>query len=186
MKFGLPRYTLDRFFERVVRDYGARPALASLGETPITYAEFGARVARLREDLAQRGIRKGDRAAKGRSKNVIVGPSGENIYPEVIEEKLKESPFVEEALVHLAGGELVARVYPDYAYIQCLDRGKDEPDIARDIALILEGVRNEVNRRLSPASRLKRIIEQSEPFAKSPTNKIKRDEYLPDTASGGA
>ncbi len=121
---------------------------------------------------------------KGRSKNVIVGPSGENIYPEVIEDKLKDSPFVEEALVHMAGGELVARVYPDYAYIQCLDRGKDDPAIAQDIALILEGVRTEVNRNLSPASRLKRIIEQSEPFVKSPTNKIKRDEYLPDSAAG--
>ncbi len=117
---------------------------------------------------------------KGRSKNVIVGPSGENIYPEVIEEKIKESLFVEEALVYRARNELVARVYPDYGYIQCLESGKDEPSIASNIALLLESVRAEVNRKLAPASRIRKIVEQTEPFLKTPTNKIKRAEYVPD------
>ena len=117
---------------------------------------------------------------KGRSKNVIVGPSGENIYPEVIEEKIKESLFVEEALVYSARNEIVARVYPDYSYIQCREEGKDETSIASNIAQVLESVRAEVNRKLAPASRIRKIIEQTEPFLKTPTNKIKRSEYVPD------
>lgn len=117
---------------------------------------------------------------KGRSKNVIVGPSGENIYPEVIEDKLKESPFVEEALVYSARNELVARVYPDYGYVECLEMGKDEPSIAVNIAQILESVRAEINKSLPPSSRVRKIIEQTEPFLKTPTNKIKRAEYVPE------
>ncbi len=116
---------------------------------------------------------------KGRSKNVIVGPSGENIYPEVVEDRLKESPFVEEALVYWDRNELIARVYPDYGYIQCLKEGKDEPSIASNIARVLESVRAEVNGKLPPSSRVRKIVEQTEPFLKTPTNKIKRAEYIP-------
>jgi long-chain acyl-CoA synthetase len=108
---------------------------------------------------------------KGRSKNVIVGPSGENIYPEVIEDRLKESPFVEEALVFRTGNEIVARVYPDYGYIERL---------TSNIAQVLESVRAEVNGKLPPSSRVRKIVEQTEPFLKTPTNKIKRAEYIPD------
>ncbi len=121
---------------------------------------------------------------KGRSKNVIIGASGENIYPEVIEEKLKESLFVEEALVHMSGNELIARIYPDYEYIRTLEEGKEENAIASDILRILEDVRLETNRKLPPASKIQRIFEQAEPFVKTPTNKIKRAEYIPDYLSG--
>ncbi len=117
---------------------------------------------------------------KGRSKNIIVGPSGENIYPEVIEEKLKESLFVEEALVYQMNGRLVARIYPDYEYIEENLQSPDENQIAADIAGILESVRTEINTRLSAASRIYKIMEQTEPFIKTPTNKIKRGEYIPD------
>ncbi len=115
---------------------------------------------------------------KGRSKNVIVGASGENIYPEVIEDKLKESSFVEEALVYETDHHLIARIYPDYTYIQNLETGKQESVIAANIRKILEAVKNEVNSNLSPASRVHQIIEQTEPFKKTPTQKIKRAEYI--------
>ena len=133
-----------------------------------------------------RGYRDGDGYlyVTGRSKNVIVGPSGENIYPEVIEEKIKESPFVEEALVYLADNQLVAKVYPDYGYIQGRDGGKNESAIAHEVARILEGIRAEVNKKLSPASRIRKIIEQTDPFLKTPTNKIKRAEYIPGYLAG--
>lgn len=115
---------------------------------------------------------------KGRSKNVIVGPSGQNIYPEVIEDKLKESLFVEEALVYQIDGQLIARIYPDYDYIRSL---KAQGEItALEIEDILRQVQKETNARLSPASKIQRIIEQTEPFIKTPTNKIKRAEYVPD------
>ncbi len=117
---------------------------------------------------------------KGRSKNVIIGASGENIYPEVVEEKLKESLYVEEALVYLMDDELVARIYPDYGYIQNLEDGKIESEIALDIEKLLETVRQEVNANLPAASRLRKVVEQPEPFIKTPTNKIKRAEYIPD------
>ncbi len=114
----------------------------------------------------------------GRSKNVIVGPSGENIYPEVIEAKLQESIFVEETVVYQQDGQLVARIYPDYLYIESLEHEKDENAIASDIANIMVQVRLEVNENLPSFSKIIKIIEQSSPFEKTPTNKIKRFEYI--------
>lgn len=114
----------------------------------------------------------------GRSKNVIIGPSGENIYPEVIEMKLEESIFVEEAIVYQSGNQLVARIYPNYAYIETLKNIKDENIIASDIKDILESVRIEVNAKLSGFSKISKVIEQTSPFIKTPTNKIKRSEYV--------
>lgn len=114
----------------------------------------------------------------GRSKNVIIGPSGENIYPEVIEMKLVESIFVEEAIVYQSGNVLIARIYPNYAYIETLKNNKDENIIASDIKDILESVRIEVNAKLSGFSKISKVIEQTSPFIKTPTNKIKRAEYI--------
>lgn len=114
----------------------------------------------------------------GRSKNVIIGPSGENIYPEVIEMKLEESIFVEETLVYQSGNQLVARIYPNYAYIETLKNMKDENIIASDIKDILENVRIEVNAKLPGFSKISKVIEQTSPFIKTPTNKIKRAEYV--------
>lgn len=111
----------------------------------------------------------------GRSKNVIIGPSGENIYPEVIEAKLKESLFVEETLVYQVGGQLVARVYPDYAYLE----GHKAKGTELAITDVLENLRRDVNTKLPAFSQIGQIIEQSSPFITTPTNKIKRVEYVP-------
>ncbi|GAB4434163.1 MAG: long-chain fatty acid--CoA ligase [Anaerolineae bacterium] len=116
---------------------------------------------------------------KGRSKNVIIGPSGENIYPEIIEDKLKGSPYVEEALVYELDGKIVARVYPDYLYIEGVVKGKDEAVLAAEITRLLEQVRVETNAQLPSFSKIQEIIEQRMPFLKTPTNKIKRAEYIP-------
>ena len=115
----------------------------------------------------------------GRSKNVIVGPSGENIYPEVIEAKLSESVFVEECIVHMLDNQLIARVYPNYEYIETTENSKDESKIAADIETILENVRKDTNTKLPAYSKIIKIIEQPSPFVKTPTNKIKRAEYIP-------
>lgn len=115
----------------------------------------------------------------GRSKNVIVGPSGENIYPEAIEAKLLESIYVEETLVYELDKQIVARVYPDYAYIEGLEDNREDAQVGRDIDKILEEIRKEVNLQLPSFSKIIKIIEQPSPFIKTPTNKIKRMEYVP-------
>ena len=63
LKFGLTKYTLDHFFEKVVETYAGRPALASMDEEPFTYAEFGSRVTKLRNELLSLGLKKGDKIA---------------------------------------------------------------------------------------------------------------------------
>ncbi|MBN1561548.1 AMP-binding protein, partial [candidate division KSB1 bacterium] len=115
----------------------------------------------------------------GRSKNVIIGSSGENIYPETIEARLLESIYVEETIVYELDDQLIARIYPNYAYIEELAKNDDESRVANDIRAILEEVRREANAKLPPFCRIARVIEQSSPFVKTPTNKIKRAEYVP-------
>jgi long-chain acyl-CoA synthetase len=114
----------------------------------------------------------------GRSKNVIVGPSGENIYPEVVEAKLEESIFVEETIVYQSNNQLIARVYPNYSYIDTLKNAKDDNIVASDIIDILENLKREVNTKLPNFSKISKVIEQTSPFIKTPTNKIKRAEYI--------
>jgi long-chain acyl-CoA synthetase len=120
----------------------------------------------------------------GRSKNIIVGSSGENIYPEVIEAKLLESIYVEETLVYEIEGQLIARIYPDYAYIESVLGEKEESELRQEIDRILEEVRTEVNKKLPAFSKINKIIEQPAPFIKTPTNKIKRAEYVPGYSGG--
>jgi long-chain acyl-CoA synthetase len=116
---------------------------------------------------------------KGRSKNVIVGPSGENVYPELIEQKLARSPYVQQAIAYQDGGNLLARVYLDQ---DVLDQefehgrlGEQESRVLRDD--LLERIRAQVNTELPVFSRLQRILEQPEPFELTPTRKIKRYLY---------
>jgi len=117
---------------------------------------------------------------KGRSKNVYVGASGENIYPEIIEDKLRESLFVEEALAYVENDRVVARIYMDYDYIQTLLDAPKHTIRHEEIDEILEKVRTETNSRLPAFSQISRLLEQPEPFEKTPTNKIKRVLYVPD------
>lgn len=116
---------------------------------------------------------------KGRIKNVYLGPSGENIYPEIIEDKLRESMYVEESLVYFDGGLLIGRVYLDYDYIQTVLNASKHTIQPVEIEQILENIRRETNLRLPAFSQLNKIIAQPEPFTKTPTNKIKRALYIP-------
>lgn len=115
----------------------------------------------------------------GRSKNVIIGPSGENIYPEAIEAKLVESIFVEEVIVYQQDNNLVARILPDYTYIESIKNANNENTIASDVIEILENVRRKTNKELPSFSQITRVVEQTSPFLTTPTNKIKRVEYVP-------
>ena len=111
---------------------------------------------------------------RGRSKNVIVGSSGENIYPEVIETMLNSQTLIEESLLYMEEQSLTALVYPDTELVK--ERfGADEMALEE----ALEAIRVELNKGLSMNSRITRIKIQKEPFEKTPTRKIRRALYIP-------
>ena len=105
----------------------------------------------------------------GRSKFLILGSGGENIYPEEIEGLLGSSPSVEDALVYSGGnGELVAMV-------KLTDAAKAA---AGNMEQTLEELRTWANKKLANFSRLSKITIRHEPFEKTPTMKIKRRLYI--------
>ncbi len=114
---------------------------------------------------------------KGRSKSLILGPSGENIFPETIEEKLNVHPFVVESLVIERDGRLEAWIYPDYEAIGDKLEGKSELEREKVMSEILKAICDEVNQKLPAYSKLSRCVEHTEPFEKTPTLKIKRYLY---------
>ncbi|MBN2356210.1 AMP-binding protein, partial [candidate division KSB1 bacterium] len=117
---------------------------------------------------------------KGRLKNVIIGPSGENIYPEEIEAIINEHEDVLESLVYEQNDQLVARVYLNYEELDNEFRAQklDDTQAKQRIVELLEQIRTQVNARVASFSRINRIIEQPEPFVKTPTQKIKRFLYV--------
>ncbi|SFZ97974.1 Long-chain-fatty-acid--CoA ligase [hydrothermal vent metagenome] len=116
----------------------------------------------------------------GRAKNIIVGPSGENIYPEQIEAALNAHPFVSDSLVLDKDGTLTARIYLDYEKLDDIlgATKKSETKAREKVQEILEEIRKEVNESVSSFSRIKKVIEQKEEFVRTPTKKIKRYLYL--------
>ncbi|MDP8204344.1 MAG: AMP-binding protein [Candidatus Tenebribacter mawsonii] len=116
---------------------------------------------------------------KGRLKNVIVGASGENIYPEDIESVINQHHDVLESIVYEADGKIVARVHLNYELIDREQRTKkaNEKKMREFIGDLLQDIRKDVNSQVSAFSSIKRIIEQREPFEKTPTKKIKRYLY---------
>lgn len=107
---------------------------------------------------------------KGRSKSMILGSGGENIYPDNIESLINAQDFVVESLVVPEDRSLTAMVRLD---IKSLN--KTFKDI--DIQDFLEKIRSEVNQKLASFSRIHRIKLQETPFERTPTEKIKRYLY---------
>ena len=114
---------------------------------------------------------------KGRSKNMILGPNGENIFPETIEEKLNMHPYVEESLVIEREGVLEAWIYIEPSFLEKKLEGKSEAKREEIINEILEEIRQEVNEKLPAFAKIKRCVEHPAPFEKTPTHKIKRYLY---------
>jgi long-chain acyl-CoA synthetase len=108
---------------------------------------------------------------RGRSKTVILGPSGQNIYPEEIEARLNSLPFVGESLVLERNGKLFALVYPDLERVDQLRLGE------QDLVRRMEKNRLALNESLPPYASVTRIDVYSEEFQKTPTKKIKRFLY---------
>jgi len=112
----------------------------------------------------------------GRSKNVIIGASGENIYPEAIENIIDQHPFVLESMVYELDTKVVAKIYIDYDLFDEEHNLKTQTDadLHKDILVLLEEIKNGANQQLSAFSKLSAVYEQREPFIKTPTKKIKR------------
>ncbi len=117
---------------------------------------------------------------KGRSKNVIIGSNGKNIYPEEIEAIINEFPFAAESLVLDKGDQLIAKVYLNNEEIDKEFRMQklSEPKTREIKTKILNDLLEQVNSRVNTFSRINKIVEQPEPFEKTPTQKIKRYLYV--------
>ncbi|MDH4944024.1 AMP-binding protein [Sulfurimonas sp. C5] len=115
----------------------------------------------------------------GRSKNLILGPSGENIYPEQIESVINKNEAVLDSLVMQKDGKLVARIHLDYTLIDKMFEAHHQADehVKEKIANYLEEMRIEINTQMASFSKITKFIEQIEPFVKTPTKKIKRYLY---------
>ncbi len=115
----------------------------------------------------------------GRSKNVIIGPGGENIYPEQIEAIINQNEAVLDSLVMEKDGKLIARIHLDYELIDKMFKADNIPEsqVKEKIDKLLEDMRNDVNAQVASFSKITKFVEQIEPFVKTPTKKIKRYLY---------
>jgi long-chain acyl-CoA synthetase len=123
----------------------------------------------------------------GRSKNLILGPSGENIYPEVIEALINQDRLVSESLVLQRGPEIVAKIVIDHEVLHdqlrkwSARRGKTlaawGEDTGKAVEEYLTELKHQINQQLSRFSRLSFVEVQREPFEKTATLKIKRYLY---------
>ncbi|MBQ9637417.1 MAG: AMP-binding protein [Prevotella sp.] len=108
---------------------------------------------------------------KGRSKNMLLGSNGQNIYPEEIEDKLNSLAMVSECVVVQKDEQLVALVYPDMDEVQNMNFSEE------DLAGIMEQNRQELNSQLPPFSKVSSIVLRNEEFEKTPKKSIKRYLY---------
>ena len=108
---------------------------------------------------------------RGRSKTMILGPSGQNIYPEEIESKLNNLPFVMESIIIEKNGKLVGLVYPDYDTV-------DNTGISHeDLPVIMEQNRVELNKLLASYEAVSSLQLYPTDFEKTPKKSIKRYLY---------
>ena len=120
---------------------------------------------------------------KGRLKNMILGPSGENIYPEEIEALINGEDLVLESLVYELKGQLVAKVHLNYEELEkryqiMMESAHEYKDkMGKVVEEKLQEIRDKVNATMNRFSRIHSVEEQDKPFEKTPTQKIKRFLY---------
>lgn len=108
---------------------------------------------------------------RGRVKSMILGSNGQNIYPEEIEAKLNNMPFIMESLVKEKNGKLIALVYPDYEAVDSYGISNE------DLPVALEEVRQNLNKNVSPYEQITAIQLYPTEFEKTPKKSIKRYLY---------
>ena len=108
---------------------------------------------------------------KGRSKNMLLGPNGQNIYPEEIEDKLNSMTFAMESVVVQRDGKLVGLVHPDFDEVQAMGLSRD------DLQSLMEENRVLVNANLPVYCKIAAIEIHDEEFEKTPKKSIKRYLY---------
>ncbi len=108
---------------------------------------------------------------RGRSKNPLLTSSGQNIYPEEIESKLNNMPYVAESLIVLQHDKLVALIYPDFD--DAFAHGLQQADIIK----VMEANRVELNQQLPNYSQISKVKIHFEEFEKTAKKSIKRFMY---------
>lgn len=108
---------------------------------------------------------------RGRYKTMILTSNGQNIYPEEIEAKLNNMPFVSESLVIQRDNHLVALVYPDYDAVDRMGLGVSE------LPSTMENIRLELNKIVAPYEKIDKITLVPNEFEKTPKRSIKRFLY---------
>ena len=113
----------------------------------------------------------GNVTVRGRSKNLLLTSSGQNIYPEEIESKLNNMPYVSESLVVLQHDKLVALIYPDFD--DAFAHGLHQEDIEK----VMEQNRIELNTQLANYCQVSKVKIHFEEFEKTAKKSIKRFMY---------
>jgi len=108
---------------------------------------------------------------KGRSKSLILGPSGQNIYPEEIESVINNRACVAESLVVKRDEKLVALIFPDDDVVKSMEMTHEE------LSQKLEDYRKELNKHFPAYMSVNKIVIHPEPFEKTPKQSIKRFLY---------
>jgi long-chain acyl-CoA synthetase len=108
---------------------------------------------------------------KGRTKCMILGPSGQNIYPEEVETVINCQPYVVDSLVVEDNGGLTALVYPNFQ--QGAKDGMNQDAFIK----FIEGTLPELNKELPNYAKIKKIEVMSEDFERTPKKSIKRYLY---------
>lgn len=108
---------------------------------------------------------------RGRSKNMILGPSGQNIYPEEIEQQLNNMPYVSESLIVEENNRLVALIYPDF------ENGSKQGMTFDDLANLMKENITSLNKDLPGYSQIENVKVLHEEFEKTPKRSIKRYLY---------
>jgi long-chain acyl-CoA synthetase len=108
---------------------------------------------------------------KGRSKTMILGPSGKNIYPEEIEAVINNKNYITESLVISVDNKLIGLIYPDSEML------KRDSISEEQLPAILDQIRKEVNERLPDFMAVSKFRIHKEEFVKTPKRSIKRFLY---------
>jgi len=108
---------------------------------------------------------------RGRNKNMILGPSGQNIYPEEIEDKLNNSPYILESLAIEEKGKIIALIVPDTEVLKAENISPEQYNPVFDKEI------NAINAKLANYSKIASFRLQAEEFEKTPKRSIRRFKY---------